>query len=187
MLVDKGESMSHHPATALQSPVLRTLGKAPGPCDREGSWGRGMLKPLVCYMALLLVTAFWLWVGDRKPIWGRRTRDEERCVEHRLNAALIAHKMHFAVTFNEALARLVDALVTLRVIFGDGTSLDRNQNDTRMMVPASGASRFKDNLYNRKVCRTPPTFHFDALVLGFELAQRCSRYLGCGHRGGLST
>ena len=152
MLVDKGESKSHHPATALQSPELRTLGKAPGPCDREGSWGRGMLKPLVGYMALLLVTPLWLWVGDRKPIWGRTRRHEERCVEHRLNVALIAHKMHFAVTFNEALARLVDALVTVGVIFSDGTSLDRNQYNTGMMVPASGASGFKDNLYNRKVC-----------------------------------
>src|SRR5215216_1538050 len=152
MLVDKGESKSHHPAPALQSLVLRTLGKAPGPCDREGSWGSGMLKPLVGYMALLFVTAFWLWVGDRKPFWGCTRRHEEHCVEHRLNVALIAHKMHFAVTFNEALALLVDALVTLSVIFGDATSLDRNQNDTRMMVPASGASWFDYNLHNRKVC-----------------------------------
>src|SRR5215212_10252085 len=146
-----------------------------------------MLKSSVGYMALVFVTPLWLWVGDRKPFWGRRGRDQERCVEHRLNVALVAHKMHFAVTFNEALARLVDALVTVRVIFSDGTSLDRNQNDTRMMVPASRASGFEDDLYNRKVCQTPPTFHFDALALSFELAQRCSRYLGCGHWGGLST
>jgi hypothetical protein len=71
-----------------------------------------MLKPLVGYMALLFVTLLWLWSGDRKSFWGRRGRHEERCVEHRLNVALVAHKMHFAVTFNEALARLVDALVT---------------------------------------------------------------------------
>src|SRR5829696_4526082 len=138
-------------------------------------------------MDLLFVTAFWLWVGDRKPFWGRRAREEKRCVEHRLNVALVAHKMHFAVTFNEALALLVDALVTLGVIFSHATSLDRNQYNTRMMVPASGASGFDDNLYNRKICLTSPAFHFDAVVLGFEVAQGCSRYLGCGHRGRLNT
>jgi hypothetical protein len=147
-----------------------------------------MLKPLVGYMmALLFVTLLWLWVGDREPYWGRRARHEERCVEHRLNVALVAHKMHFAVTFNEALALLVDALVTLRVIFSDGTSLDRNQYNSGMMVSASRASGFEDDLYNRKVCRTSPAFHFDALVLSFELAQRCSRYLGGGHWGGAHT
>src|SRR5215217_1110730 len=138
-------------------------------------------------MALLFVTAFWLWVGDRKPFWGCTRRHEEHCVEHRLNVALVAHKMHFAVTFNEALALLVDALVTLSVIFSDGTSLDRNQNDTGMMVPASRASGFEDDLYNRKVCRTSSAFHFDALALSFELAQRCSSYLGGGHWGGAHT
>src|SRR5215208_2601001 len=100
-----------------------------------------MLKPLVGYMALLSVTLLWLWVGDRKPFWERTRRHEERCVENSLNVALIAHKMHFvAVTFNEALARLVDALVTLSVILSDGSSLDWNQYNTGMMVPASGAS-----------------------------------------------
>src|SRR5215212_6974220 len=145
-----------------------------------------MLKSSVGYMALVFVTPLWLWVGDRKPFWGRRGRDQERCVEHRLNVALVAHKMHFAATFNEAFALLVDALVTLGVVFSDGPSLDRNQYNTGMMVPASGASGFKDNLYNRKICRTSPAFHFDALVLGFEVAQSCSRYLGCGHRGALT-
>src|SRR5215212_6756504 len=124
-----------------------------------------MLKSLVGYMALVFVTPLWLWVGDRKPFWGRRGRHEERCVEHRLNVALVAHEMHFAVTFNEALARLVDALVTLRVVFGHGTGLDRNQNNTGMMVPAGRASGFDDDLYDRKVCRTSPALHFDAVVL----------------------
>src|SRR5215212_7727370 len=95
------------------------------------------LKSLVGYRDLLFVTPLWLLVGDRESFWGRRGRDQERCVEHRLNIALVTHKMHFAVTFNEALARLVDALVTLGVIFGHGTRLDRNQYNTRMMVPAS--------------------------------------------------
>ena len=117
-----------------------------------------MLQSLVGYMALLFVTAFWLWVGDREPVWGRRARHEERCVEHRLNVTLVAHKMDFAVAFNEALARLEDALVTLGVIFSDGTSLDRNQYNTGMMVPASGASGFNDNLSNCNVCRTSLRF-----------------------------
>ena len=88
--------------------------------------------------------------------------------------------MHFAVSLKETLACLVDALVTLGVIFSDGTRVDRNQSDTGMMVPASGASGFYDNLCNCNVCRTSPAFHFDALVLGFELPERCSRYWGWG-------
>src|SRR5215210_666402 len=131
------------------------------------------LKSLVGYRDLVFVTPLWLWVADREPFWGRRARHEERCVEHRLNIPLVAHKMHFAVTFYEALARLVDALVTLGVVFGHGTSLDRNQYDTGMMVPAGRASGIDDDLYDRKVRRSALALHFDALVLGFELPQSC--------------
>ena len=72
--------------------------------------------------------------------------------------------MHFAVTLNETLARLVDALVTLRVIFSYGTRVDRNQSDTGMMVPASGATGYL--LFPKKMgekgvavdmCFPPPT------------------------------
>ena len=110
-----------------------------------------MLQSLVGYIALLFVTAFWLWVGDREPVWGRRARDEERCVEHRLIVALVAHKMDFAVTFYEALTRLEDALVTLGVIFGHGAGLDRNQYDTGMVVPAGRASRLDGDLEGRNI------------------------------------
>src|SRR5829696_5187095 len=89
--------------------------------------------------------------------------------------------MHFAVTLNETLARLVDALVTVLVIFSDGTRVDRNQSDTGMMVPASGASGFDENLCKCKVCRSALAFHFDALVLSFEVPQGCSRQWGGGH------
>ena len=82
--------------------------------------------------------------------------------------------MHCAVTLNETLACLVDALVTVLVIFGYGTRVDRNQSDTGMMVPASGASGFDYNLRKGKVCLSAIAFHFDAFVLSFELAQSCS-------------
>jgi hypothetical protein len=89
--------------------------------------------------------------------------------------------MHFAVTFDETLARLEDALVAVLVIFSDGTRVDRNQSDTGMMVPASGASGFDENLCKCKVCRSALAFHFDAVVLSFEVPQSSSRQWGWGH------
>jgi hypothetical protein len=76
--------------------------------------------------------------------------------------------MHFAVSLKETLARLEDALVTVLVIFGYGTRVDRNQSDTGMMVPASRTSGFDYNLCKGEVCRSVLAFHFDALVLSFE-------------------
>src|SRR5215212_2550676 len=170
----------------LPAPLPRG-GTNPFHCEEYDAPRVRRLKSLVGYRDLVFVTPFWRWVADRESFWGRRARNEERCVEHRLDVALVAHEMHFAVTFDEALARLVDALVTPGVIFGHGTRLDRNQNDTGMMVPAGRASGFDDDLYDRKVCRTLQAFHLDALVLGFELPGLCSRYLGRGHWGRLNT
>src|SRR5215212_10690900 len=94
--------------------------------------------------------------------------------------------MHFAVSLKETIARLEDALVTVLVVFSYGTRVDRNQSDTWMMVPASGASGLDYNLCKREVCRSMLAFHFDALVLSFELAQSSSGQWGWGHalRGG---
>src|SRR5215211_9339922 len=89
--------------------------------------------------------------------------------------------MHFAFSLNETLACLEDALVTVLVIFGYGTRVDRLQSDTGMMVPASGASGFDENLCKCIVCRSALAFHFDAVVLSFELAQRGSGQWGGGH------
>ena len=157
-------------------------GLAPEGLRWEDPQGRRMLKS--CW--LFDVTVLWLGIGDRKLFWGRPCRDEERCVEHRINVALVAHKMHVAVSFNETLARLVDGLVTILVIFTHGTSLDRNQNDTGMMVPASRASRFDDNLYDRNVCRTHYALHLDVVVFGIDLPERCSPLLGSGSLGSRS-
>src|SRR5215211_8658885 len=89
--------------------------------------------------------------------------------------------MHFAVTLKETLACLDDALVTVLVIFSDGTRVDRNQSHTGMMVPASRSSWFDYNLCKCEVCRSALAFHFDAVVLSFELAQRGSGQWGGGH------
>jgi hypothetical protein len=52
----------------------------------------------------------------------------------------------FVGSFKETLPCLQDALATIPVIFSHRTRGDRNQSDTRMMVPASRASRLKGNL-----------------------------------------
>src|SRR5215213_3235792 len=127
-----------------------------------------MLKPLG---RLLDVTALWLWVQDYKPVCACLRRSDERYVQNRISLASVAHNMHFAVSLSETIARLVDALVTVLVIFSYGTRVDRNQSDTGMMVPASGASWFDENLCECEVCRSVLAFRFDALVLRFELAQ----------------
>src|SRR5215208_1624034 len=137
-----------------------------------------MLKPLG---RLLDVTALWLWVQDYKPVCGCLRRGDERYVQNRISLASVAHNMHFAVTFDETLARLEDALVAVLVIFSDGTRVDRNQSDTGMMVPASGASGFDENLCKCIVCRSALAFHFDAVVLSFEGPQSSSRQWGWGH------
>src|SRR5215208_4829185 len=130
-----------------------------------------MLKPLG---RLLDVTALWLWVQDYKPVCRCLRRGDERYVQNRISLASVAYNMHFAVSLRETLARLEDALVTALVIFSYSTRVDRNQSDTGMMVPASGASGFDYNLCKSKVCRSVLAFHFDAVVLSFELAQGCS-------------
>src|SRR5215208_4140513 len=130
-----------------------------------------MLKPLG---RLLDVTALWLWVQDYKPVCGCLRRGDERYVQNRISLASVAHNMHFAVSLRETIACLEDAFVTILVIFSYGTRVDRNQSDTGMMVPASGASWFYENLCKSEVCRCVLAFHLDTLVLGFEIAQSCS-------------
>ena len=51
------------------------------------------------------VTVLWLWAVNAKR--GRLGRTDKRYVEHRINVAIVAHKMQFVVTFNEPLARRV--------------------------------------------------------------------------------
>src|SRR5215212_3092302 len=130
-----------------------------------------MLKPLG---RLLDVTALWLWVQDYKPVCGCLRRGDERYVQNRISLASVAHNMHFAVTLSETIACLEDALVTVLVVFSYGTRVDRNQSDTGMMVPASGASGLDYNLCKGEVCRSMLAFHFDTFVLSFEGPQRCS-------------
>ena len=72
-------------------------------------------------LQLLDVTTLWPWVVYPKSCFGRTRRDDERDVENRLTLVLVPHKRRFVVTFKEALARLVDGLVTLMVIASDGT------------------------------------------------------------------
>jgi hypothetical protein len=45
------------------------------------------------------VTALWLWLVDPKLFISRTRRHDKRCVEHRLNVAMVAHKMHIVVAF----------------------------------------------------------------------------------------
>src|SRR5215212_4078369 len=137
-----------------------------------------MLKPLG---RLLDVTALWLWVQDYKPVCRCLRRGDERYVQNRISLASVAHNMHFAVSLKETLACLDDALVAVLVIFSYGTRVDRNQSDTWMMVPASRSSGFDYNLCKCEVCRSALAFHFDALVLSFELAQSSSGQWGGGH------
>src|SRR5215203_3957805 len=111
-----------------------------------------MLKPLVGYVRLQLVTVLWLRVGDRNPL-GRLGPSDERHVEHRWNTALVVHKMHAVPTFDEPLARSDHALMTFRVVFGHGARGNRNHGDTGMMVPAGRASRFDVDPYISNVCR----------------------------------
>src|SRR5215208_2541299 len=123
-----------------------------------------MLKSLVGYIALQLVALLWLWVGDRNPL--RRLRlSDERHVEHRRNAALIVHKMHAVLTFNEPMSRIDHALTTFLVIFGDGARGNSNHSDTGMMVPASRASGLELNPYISNVCRMLWAFERDAVVV----------------------
>ena len=72
-------------------------------------------------LKLLDVTTLWPWVFYPKSCFGRTRRDDERDVEDRITLSMVPHKQRFVVTFKEALARLVDGLVTLMVINSDGT------------------------------------------------------------------
>jgi hypothetical protein len=120
------------------------------------------------------VTVPWLWVVDPKPFRGRTRRDDERHVEHRFTVTTVAHKRWSVVTFKEPLARLEDALLTVRLIDSRGPGADRGQTDTGVMVPAGRASRFEDDPHNRKVRRASLAFDLDVLVLLLELPERCS-------------
>lgn len=72
-------------------------------------------------LQLLDVTTLWPWVVYPKSFGGRTRRDDERDEQNRITLAIVPHKQRFVVTFKEALARLVDGLVTLMVIESDGT------------------------------------------------------------------
>ena len=72
-------------------------------------------------LQLLDVTTLWPWVVYPKSFGGRTRRDDERDEQNGITLAFVPHKQRFVVTFKEALARLVDGLVTLMVIESDGT------------------------------------------------------------------
>ena len=72
-------------------------------------------------LQLLDVTTLWPWVVYPKSFGGRTRRDDERDEQNRVTLAIVPRKQRFVVTFKEALARLVDGLVTLMVIESDGT------------------------------------------------------------------
>src|SRR5215204_4207325 len=111
-----------------------------------------MLKRLVGYVRLKLVTVLGLRVGNGNPLRSLGPGDE-RHVEHRWNASLIVHKMHFVATFNESVARSDDALTTSFVIFGHGARGNRNHSDTGMMVTSSRTSGLEIDPYISNVCR----------------------------------
>ena len=69
------------------------------------------------------------------------------------------------VTFNKPLARLVDGLLTLMVIFSHGTRLHRSQKETGMMVPATRATRPDGNLGDSNISLSL-RLYFHTIVLG---------------------
>src|ERR671913_1110465 len=77
--------------------------------------------PIGASSKLLDVTTLWPWVVYPKSCFGRTRRDDERDEQNRITLAIVPRKQRFVVTFKEALARLVDGLVTLMVIESYGT------------------------------------------------------------------
>jgi len=111
-----------------------------------------MLRLLVDYMALVLVTPLWLGGVNGDPL-GRLGPSDERYVEYCRNATLVVHKMHAVVTFDEPMSRLDHGFLTFFVIFGDGARGNCNHSDTGMIVPSSRTSGLDVDPYVRNVCR----------------------------------